>query len=375
MTSKQRSNSFSSTTISDASEETVTGQKALDSGELDERFKDIFGGSEESDLSDLDLESVDLSSDEEDSKQKAKKARIQQSPVKQKLKRPDDDEKDKDYIEEGEIRKTATATATKSKGKKKRASHIEISDKYVVDSDEEENEKGKEAEIEERKSKSTPRKIKRKKSEGKDDDDDDFKSKELTPLEAIRKQVDKHFDEILKSNSPRKKRRKNDIELDQYNDDLAASLYIKMIQAADKDIEYNKINRPSFAKSDYFPEAYAILTKANMTETLLEHNILEAIRAWLEPLPDGNLPPIGLQEPLLDFLDRLPVTLEQLRSSQIGFIIRFYNICPGIAERIQRKAEKLVQKWSRLIFNLSDDYRNRPVETVVYDPEAARHVY
>ncbi|CAG8646223.1 6722_t:CDS:2, partial [Ambispora leptoticha] len=280
MTSKQRSNSLSSATISDASEETVTGPKALDQGELEERYKDIFGGSEESDLSDLgDLE--DLSSDEDDSKQKVKKARIQQSPVKQKPKRPDEDDKDKDYVDEAEFRKTAAAT--KSKGKKKRSGHVEISDKYVVDSDEEDNEKGKEAEIEERrKSKSAPKKSKRKKSEGKDDED----SKELTPLEAIRKQVDKHFDEILKSNSPRKRKRKNDIELDQYNDDLAANLYIKMIQAADKDIEYNRLNRSSFAKSDYFPEAYAILTKANMTETLLEHNILEAVRAWLEPLPD-----------------------------------------------------------------------------------------
>jgi hypothetical protein len=42
-----------------------------------------------------------------------------------------------------------------------------------------------------------------------------------------------------------------------------------------------------------------------LTESLMDHNILEAIRAWLEPLPDQSLPPIELQEQMLTVLDRV----------------------------------------------------------------------
>ncbi|KAG9286585.1 hypothetical protein G9A89_005353 [Geosiphon pyriformis] len=392
MANKLRSDSVSSFTMSDGSEDTIIEKMAEQDEQIDpEQYKEVFGASDDDDLSDL--ENVDFS-DEDDTKQKSKKP-----PVKSKSKKPIEDKYD-NYTEEEHLKPPKTPALPKFK--KRKTINNEISDKYVVDSDEETNEKGKEQEAEElqsekqlkrrsgkrMKSKRSPAKSRQENEEDEDEEKETSKSKEMTPLEwliihliriftslpAIRRMVDQHFDEILKTSSSRKRKRK-DIDLDQYNDELAARLYAKMIQCADQDIDRSKAKQPAFSKMEFLESANTVLTKSYLSETLLENNIMEAIRAWMEPLPDRSLPPVEIQESMLSALDRLPATLDQLRISHIGKVVRFYVICPRLSERIRRQAEELHNKWARMILNKSADYRNRPMKTIEYDPEEYRARY
>jgi len=78
-----------------------------------------------------------------------------------------------------------------------------------------------------------------------------------------------------------------------------------MISAADLDIALNNERKPAVKKLEFIEHVAWTLKKANMLDTLLEHNILESIRAWLEPLPDASLPNIAVQKSLFEVLEKV----------------------------------------------------------------------
>ena len=88
-------------------------------------------------------------------------------------------------------------------------------------------------------------------------------------------------------------------------DDEAQELYALMIAAADRDIALNNQRKPAVKKLERVEYVTWVLKKANMLDTLLENNILESIRAWLEPLPDASLPNIAIQRGLFEVLERV----------------------------------------------------------------------
>jgi hypothetical protein len=49
-------------------------------------------------------------------------------------------------------------------------------------------------------------------------------------------------------------------------------------------------------------------------------------------------------------------------------------ICPRFDQKVQRMAEDLVYKWTRMAFNKTADYRQRPMKTVEYDPQEFLYV-
>jgi hypothetical protein len=48
--------------------------------------------------------------------------------------------------------------------------------------------------------------------------------------------------------------------------------------------------------------------RTNLHEQFLENQILEAIKLWLEPLPDGSLPSLDIQNDMLDILAKVSDT-------------------------------------------------------------------
>ncbi|CAJ0910888.1 351_t:CDS:2, partial [Entrophospora sp. SA101] len=103
---------------------------------------------------------------------------------------------------------------------------------------------------------------------------------------------------------------------------------------------------------------------------LLEHNILLAIKYWLEPLPDRSLPSITLIIEMLSLLDKYPITTDHLFASKIGRIVYFYTLTKRCPETIRQLATQLVEKWSRPILGLSDDYREVAVAHNQYYQES-----
>ena len=78
-----------------------------------------------------------------------------------------------------------------------------------------------------------------------------------------------------------------------------------MISAAAQDIVLNNQKKPAVKKLEHVEDVTWLLKKANMLEPLLENNILESIRTWLEPLPDASLPNIAIQKGLFEVLERV----------------------------------------------------------------------
>ncbi|CAG8539480.1 8807_t:CDS:10 [Paraglomus brasilianum] len=188
----------------------------------------------------------------------------------------------------------------------------------------------------------------------------------LSSYDEIKRRVDKDFDEALRAASGRRKKRK-DIDLETNRDDEAQQLYSLMISAADLDIALNNERKPAVKKLEFIEHVAWTLKKANMLDTLLEHNILESIRAWLEPLPDASLPNIAVQKSLFEVLEKIPMTIQLLRQSGIGRIVHFYEEHPRNDVDITKRAAKLVAKWSAPIFGKSLNYRDKKI--VYYQPK------
>ncbi|CAJ0630325.1 6135_t:CDS:2 [Entrophospora sp. SA101] len=123
--------------------------------------------------------------------------------------------------------------------------------------------------------------------------------------------VDQDFAEFLPKRQSSKKSKEKYINLDVLNDYEAANLYKVMFQADDNDVKGIASKQPCIKKPDLLEDAVAQLSKTYLAEALLECNILVAIKHLLEPLP----------------------------------------------ETIRQLATQLVEKWSRSILGLSDDYR------------------
>jgi hypothetical protein len=45
--------------------------------------------------------------------------------------------------------------------------------------------------------------------------------------------------------------------------------------------------------------------RTNLFEQLLDNHILEAVKLWLEPLPDGSLPSFDVRKEMLQLLDNV----------------------------------------------------------------------
>lgn len=92
-----------------------------------------------------------------------------------------------------------------------------------------------------------------------------------------------------------------------------------MRNAAANDVESNESRKPATAKLKLLPrvkellEKYAsflslksyLFVRSYLYEQLLDHETVECIRYWLEPLPDGSLPSINIRNFLFDVLSKV----------------------------------------------------------------------
>ncbi|KAJ2701154.1 Transcription factor iws1 [Coemansia sp. IMI 209128] len=182
----------------------------------------------------------------------------------------------------------------------------------------------------------------------------------VDPKQAEIDEINRKIDAALKSG--RARRRKRTDEDDANVDEMIVELRKRMREAAYRDIDDNKDRLPAIHKLSMLPDVIEELSKPPLYEALLDNNIVESIRLWLEPLDDGSLPNLDIQNAMLDSLGKLPIRRDHLRESGIGKIILFMSKCPRITEQNRRVCEHFVQQWSRMVLRLSDDYRDRRVK-------------
>ncbi|KAF9052473.1 transcription factor iws1 [Hymenopellis radicata] len=186
----------------------------------------------------------------------------------------------------------------------------------------------------------------------------------LPPDQASKIRVERQIEAILKpkkSNRP-KKRKNNEEVLDSFADDQVARLREAMNNAVEEDKASKADGLPATAKLRLLPEVMETLRKASLAQSIIDNNLLEAVRLWLEPLPDHSLPSLNIQREFFQILPKMEfIDSSVLKESGLGKIVMFYTKCKRITPDISRIAEDLVATWSRPIIKRSASYRDRVI--------------
>lgn len=98
-----------------------------------------------------------------------------------------------------------------------------------------------------------------------------------------------------------------------------------------------------------------------MQQAILDNNLLEGVKRWLEPLPDRSLPALNIQKQLFGVLESMSIDTISLKMSGLGRVVVFYSLCKRVEPAIRRSAEHLVEVWTRPILKRSASYRDRHV--------------
>lgn len=101
-----------------------------------------------------------------------------------------------------------------------------------------------------------------------------------------------------------------------------------------------------------------------MAQSIIDNNLLEGVRKWLEPLPDRSLPALDIQKEFFPVLKKMEfIDTNVLKESRLGRIVLFYTKCKRVSPDINRLANDLVSTWSRPIIKRSASYRDRAIPT------------
>jgi len=196
---------------------------------------------------------------------------------------------------------------------------------------------------------------------------DEAELEDMAPEDARKARLDMQIEAILKPKraTKSKKKRKDDEEvLDRFADEEVSRLREAMLTAAADDDQANRERFPATAKLKLLPQVMDVLLKHSLAQSIIDNNLLEGVRRWLEPLPDKSLPSLNIQRDFFPALKKMDfIDTPVLKESGLGRIILFYTKCKRVTADIQRTANDLVSIWSRPIIKRSASYRDRVVPT------------
>ncbi|KAE8055706.1 hypothetical protein FH972_012531 [Carpinus fangiana] len=182
---------------------------------------------------------------------------------------------------------------------------------------------------------------------------------------------DEEINQLFKSGKKKKKNERNPAEIALLVENVMAELEV----TAEEDADLNRQAKPAVNKLKKLPLLTEVLSKKQLQQEFLDHGVLNLLKSWLEPLPDGSLPNINIRAAILKILTDFPIDLEQydrkeqLKKSGIGKVIMFLSKSDEETTSNRKLAKDLVDKWSRPIFNKStrfEEMRNADDERAPY---------
>lgn len=155
------------------------------------------------------------------------------------------------------------------------------------------------------------------------------------------------------------RRKRKDVDIINDTDDLIADLIKEMKLRAAEDRQLNNKKQAATKKLMYLPKVLPHLKRVDLKMAFLDQGVLNVICDWLSPLPDKSLPNQKIRDEMLKLLEEYSsegLDLSLLKSSGIGRAVRYLWKHPKETKENKVKANKLIAKWARPIFNLNTDY-------------------
>jgi hypothetical protein len=194
--------------------------------------------------------------------------------------------------------------------------------------------------------------------------------------------LDMEIDTILKSNeASRPKKRKKEDDLDQFADTEVSQLREETLNADELDEQANREKLPVTAatlKLKLLPKVMGALRRcvlypqslygntqfstaphvhrSSFWQSIVNNNLLEGARRWLEPPPDRSRPAPNIQREIFSILPTLDIDTAVLKESKLGLIVLFYTKCKRVTLDLTRTADALVS-------DRSASYRDRAIPT------------
>jgi transcription factor SPN1 len=164
--------------------------------------------------------------------------------------------------------------------------------------------------------------------------------------------------------APRRKKKGDDIDIvEGYHDDVCVRLRDRMYTAAENDRKANSKKMPATSKLAMLDEVVGALQNTTLWSSIIDNEVLKAVKMWLEPLPDKSLPAVGIQKAVFEVLPKMDLDTATIREAGLGAIVLFYTKTKRVTPSINRAAEALVQTWSRPIIKRPADFRSRYIQT------------
>lgn len=148
-------------------------------------------------------------------------------------------------------------------------------------------------------------------------------------------------------------------DIEKMQDEKLDQLKNEMINCANIDIEKNARGEIATEKLKLLNKVKTLLSRADLINSILDNNLLEAVRLWLEPLPDASMPAYQIQKELINCLHNIPVKSDHLVSSGLGLIMKFYQASKRTEPGLKKSIDKLVNNWTKLILKKSDSYKDK----------------
>lgn len=190
------------------------------------------------------------------------------------------------------------------------------------------------------------------------DDGIDYSNED--PNSRRRRLLEERMDLAVKSKTVRRRKADED-DLERMQDDKIDFLKGKMIEAANLDVEKNSNGQIATEKLKLLREVMDTMSKADLAISILDNNLLEAVRLWLEPLPDASMPAYQIQKELINSLTTLPIKTDHLVASGIGKVLVFYQRSKRTEPTLKKIVDRLIGDWTRPILNKSDSYKDRTI--------------
>lgn len=186
------------------------------------------------------------------------------------------------------------------------------------------------------------------------------------PQARRRRLLEERMDQAVKSKSTRRKKADED-DLERMQDDKIDYLKNKMIESANLDVERNSQGQIATEKLKLLKEVTDVMSKADLAISILDNNLLEAVRLWLEPLPDASMPAYQIQKEMIQALTTLPIKTDHLVASGIGKVLVFYQRSKRTEPNLKKIVDRLIGDWTRPILNKSDSYKDRTIQFNEYN--------